>query len=68
MKVSALSFGASSLGGVFHQIKEEEAIEAVFAAIDGGMNSSMSHLITVIIRQKRCWARHSNRLTARNIT
>lgn len=38
MKVSALSFGASSLGGVFHQIKEEEAIEAVFAAIDGGMN------------------------------
>ena len=38
MKVSALSFGASSLGDVFHQIKEEEAIEAVFAAIDGGMN------------------------------
>lgn len=38
MKVSNLSFGASSLGGVFHSIKEEEAIEAVFAAIDGGMN------------------------------
>ena len=29
MKVSALSFGASSLGGVFHDIKEAKAIEAV---------------------------------------
>lgn len=38
MKVSRLSFGASSLGGVFHQIKETEAIDAVFAAIDGGIN------------------------------
>lgn len=38
MKVSQLSFGASSLGGVFHAIKEEEAIEAVFTAIKGGMN------------------------------
>lgn len=38
MKVSNLSFGASSLGGVFHQINETEAIEAVFTAIDGGMN------------------------------
>lgn len=38
MKVSQLSFGASSLGGVFHAIKEQEAIEAVFAAIEGGIN------------------------------
>ncbi|MCR5361360.1 MAG: aldo/keto reductase [Bacteroidales bacterium] len=38
MKVSSLSFGASSLGGVFHSIKESDAIDAVFAAIDGGMN------------------------------
>jgi len=38
MKVSELSFGASSLGGVFHEIDEKEAIEAVFAAIDGGIN------------------------------
>lgn len=38
MKVSQLSFGASSLGGVFHAIKEEEAIKAVFTAIEGGMN------------------------------
>ncbi|MBQ5574048.1 MAG: aldo/keto reductase [Bacteroidaceae bacterium] len=38
MEVSALSFGASSLGGVFHSIKEQEAIEAVFTAIDCGMN------------------------------
>lgn len=38
MKVSQLSFGASSLGGVFHEIKEKEAIEAVFTAIEGGIN------------------------------
>lgn len=38
MEVSALSFGASSLGGVFHSIKEQEAIEAVFMAIECGMN------------------------------
>lgn len=38
MEVSALSFGASSLGGVFHSIKEQEAIESVFMAIDCGMN------------------------------
>lgn len=38
LELSALSFGASSLGGVFHDIKEKEAIEAVFTAIDGGMN------------------------------
>ena len=38
MVVSALSFGASSLGGVFHAIKEKEAVEAVFAAVEGGIN------------------------------
>lgn len=38
MKVSALSFGASSLGGVFRNINESEAINAVFTAIEGGMN------------------------------
>lgn len=38
MKVSSLSFGASSLGGVFHDIKEKEGIEAVFIAIELGMN------------------------------
>lgn len=38
MLVSQLSFGASSLGGVFHGVKESEAIEAVYRAIDGGMN------------------------------
>lgn len=38
MKVSALSFGASSLGGVFHGVREEEAINAVFTALEGGMN------------------------------
>lgn len=38
MKVSNLSFGASSLGGVFHSIKEEEAIDAVHTAVDNGIN------------------------------
>lgn len=38
MKVSELSFGASSLGSVFHEINEPRAYEAVYAAIDGGMN------------------------------
>ncbi len=38
MKVSQLSFGASSLGGVFRTIDEGAAIEAVYAAIDGGIN------------------------------
>ena len=38
MVVSELSFGASSLGGVFHSIKESEAIDAVYTAIDLGIN------------------------------
>lgn len=38
MKLSQLSFGASSLGGVFHDIRETEAIQAVFTAIEHGMN------------------------------
>ena len=38
MEVSALSFGASSLGGVFRGIDESEAIRSVYTAIEGGMN------------------------------
>ena len=38
MKVSALAFGASSLGGVFHGLKENEGIEAVNTAVDAGIN------------------------------
>lgn len=38
MCVSNLSFGASSLGGVFHDIREAEAIRAVFTAVENGMN------------------------------
>ena len=34
MKVSSLSFGASSLGGVFHDLKEQEGIQAVFTAVE----------------------------------
>ncbi len=38
MKISHLSFGASSLGSVFRETKENESIEAVEAAIEGGIN------------------------------
>lgn len=38
IKVSALSFGASSLGSVFRATKESEAIEAVHTALDNGIN------------------------------
>ena len=38
MKVPVLSFGASSLGGVFHSVREAEAIRAVFTAVENGMN------------------------------
>lgn len=38
MHVSNLSFGASSLGGVFHNICEQEGIKAVHTAIDNGIN------------------------------
>jgi len=38
MRVSNLSFGASSLGGVFHSLREEEGIRAVFTAVDNGIN------------------------------
>lgn len=38
MKVSALSFGASSLGSVFRETKESEAVTAVHTAVDSGMN------------------------------
>ena len=38
LRVSSLSFGASSLGSVFHETKEAESIKAVEAAIEGGIN------------------------------
>lgn len=38
MKVSALSFGTSSLGSVFRETKEGEAVAAVHTAVDSGMN------------------------------
>ena len=38
LRVSNLGFGASSLGGVFHSLREEEGIEAVFTALDNGIN------------------------------
>lgn len=38
LQVSALSFGASALGGVFRDVDEAAAIRAVHAALDGGIN------------------------------
>jgi L-galactose dehydrogenase len=38
LQVSALSFGASALGGVFRDVDESAAIAAVHAALDGGIN------------------------------
>jgi L-galactose dehydrogenase len=38
LQVSALSFGASALGGVFRAVDEPAAIAAVHAALDGGIN------------------------------
>lgn len=38
LRVSQLSFGASSLGSVFRPVKEADAIAAVHAALDYGIN------------------------------
>lgn len=38
LKISNLSFGASSLGSVFHETKENESIKAVETALEGGIN------------------------------
>lgn len=38
MKLSKISFGASSLGAVFHPMKEEEGIRAVHTALEQGIN------------------------------
>ena len=38
MKLSTISFGASSLGGVFHFINEKEGIQAVHTAVEKGIN------------------------------
>ena len=38
LNVSPLSFGASSLGGVFRPVTKEDCVATVHAALDGGMN------------------------------
>lgn len=38
LELSALGFGASSLGGVFHSLKEADGIKAVHTAVDNGIN------------------------------
>lgn len=38
LEVSCLSLGASSLGGVFHDIDEQQGIETVCTAVENGIN------------------------------
>ena len=38
VRVSALAYGGSSLGGVFHAIDEQEGIRSVHVALDAGIN------------------------------
>lgn len=38
LTLSSLSFGASSLGGVFHGLREADGISAVHTAVDNGIN------------------------------
>lgn len=38
LRLSALGFGASSLGGVFHDLRESEGIKAVHTAVENGIN------------------------------
>jgi aryl-alcohol dehydrogenase-like predicted oxidoreductase len=38
LQVSAIGFGASSLGGVFHSFNENRGIDTVFTAIEEGIN------------------------------
>ena len=38
LDVSVLSFGASSLGAVFHEITTDECVRTVHAALEGGIN------------------------------
>jgi len=38
LRVSTLSFGGSSLGGVFHDIDESDGVRAVHVALDAGIN------------------------------
>ncbi len=38
MKVSKIGFGASSLGAVFHPLKEEVGMNAVHTTLDNGIN------------------------------
>jgi aryl-alcohol dehydrogenase-like predicted oxidoreductase len=38
LNVSRLSFGASAIGSVFHEVSEADAIRAVHAALDAGIN------------------------------
>jgi L-galactose dehydrogenase len=38
MEVSKLSFGASSLGGLFHEVNIDDCVETVWKALDGGIN------------------------------
>lgn len=72
LHVSRLSFGASSLGGVFHSVDEAEAIAAVHAAIDCGITYfdvapayGGTRAETVLGKALRNIARHRYRLSTK---
>ena len=44
MRVSNLGFGASSLGGVFHSIREEEGIQAVHVAAETVLGKALKEI------------------------
>ncbi len=49
LKVSNLSYGASSLGGVFHSIKEADGIKTVHTAIDNSRPEKLVRLLASMI-------------------
>lgn len=55
MKVSSLSFGASSLGGVFHDIKEKKASQPYSQQSNQASTSSMYPLTTDTTKPRLFW-------------
>ena len=59
MKVPVLSFGASSLGGVFHSVREAEAIRAVFTAIGKGPDGIAAGVVPLVYQSRTLRCRRS---------
>ena len=57
LRLSNLSFGASSLGGVFHGIREDDGIRAVHTAVDNGINFIDTRQVLPIDQSGSLWQR-----------